>query len=146
MQQMENRICEKMIQFMQENSPSHFLAAQAKKKAQLMFHQKPDTAEDCKDEYDRGLSIPPRHTTAAHKLLMWPSIKALLHPKTCNEDYVMDLEQGRNPIRVYGQGEGDDTSNVAQQGRQQSPSMPNVSSHSTPNCDKGSLPAGYYQP
>ena len=139
---MEDRICKQVIQFMQENSLSHFLAAQAKKKAHLIFPQNPDTAEDRKDEYDRGLSIPPRHTTAAHKLLMWPSIKALLHPKTCNEDYVMDLEQGRNPIQVYGQGEGDDTSKVVQQGQQQSPSMANVPSHPTPNWDQGSLLAG----
>ena len=135
MQKMEDRICKQVIQFMQENSLSHFLAAQAEKKAHLISPQNPDTAEDRKDEYDRGLSIPLRHTTAAHKLLMWPSIKALLHPKMCNEDYVMDLEQGRNPIQVYGQGEGDDTSKIVQQGQQQSPSMANLSSHPTPIWD-----------
>jgi hypothetical protein len=51
------------------------------------------------------LSIPVGHTTAAHKLLMWPSIKRLLDLKQCDEDYVMRLEEERGLISVYGQGE-----------------------------------------
>jgi hypothetical protein len=51
------------------------------------------------------LSIPVDHTTAAHKLLMWPSIKRLLHPATYDEDYVMRLEDRRRLIGIYGQGE-----------------------------------------
>lgn len=51
------------------------------------------------------LSIPVEHTTAAHKLLMWPSIKRLLHPHDYGEDYVMKLEEERGLITVFGQGE-----------------------------------------
>ncbi|KAI1829218.1 transcriptional regulator family: Fungal Specific TF [Penicillium roqueforti] len=61
-----------------------------------MFHQK---------EAEGELSIPVEHTTAAHKLLMWPSIKRLLHPQIYDEDYVMQLEEERGLISIYGQGE-----------------------------------------
>ncbi|PYH63207.1 putative C6 finger domain protein [Aspergillus vadensis CBS 113365] len=59
---------------------------------------------------DGDLSIPVEHTTAAHKLLSWPSIKALLEPREYDEDYVMKLEEERGLILVYGRGEGHDTS------------------------------------
>lgn len=109
--------------------------------------QKIDAAEGVeeglKDEDDGELSIPVEHTTAAHKLLMWPSIKALLYPKEYDEDYVMKLEEGRGLIRVYGRGEGDDTSEGVQPGQQPSQvSMPHASSHSTPTWDEGYPPAG----
>ncbi|CAG7952149.1 unnamed protein product [Penicillium salamii] len=57
------------------------------------------------DEPEGELSIPVEHTTAAHKLLMWPSIKKLLIPKEYDEDYVMRLEEERGLISIYGQGE-----------------------------------------
>lgn len=108
--------------------------------------QKIDAAEGMeeglKDEDDGELSIPVEHTTAAHKLLMWPSIKSLLYPKEYDEDYVMKLEEGRGLIRVYGRGEGDDTSEGIQPGQQQPSSMPNISAHSTPNWDESYPPAG----
>ncbi|PGH06673.1 hypothetical protein AJ79_06457 [Helicocarpus griseus UAMH5409] len=67
--------------------------------------------DELKDESttrDTGeLSIPIEHTTAAHKLLQWPSIQKLL-PEKIDEDYVMHLEESRGPLRLYGQGEGDD--------------------------------------
>ncbi|OQD71222.1 hypothetical protein PENPOL_c001G07584 [Penicillium polonicum] len=56
-------------------------------------------------EAEGELSIPVEHTTAAHKLLMWPSIKRLLHPAEYDEDYVMRLEEERGLISIYGQGE-----------------------------------------
>ncbi|PYH95408.1 C6 finger domain protein [Aspergillus ellipticus CBS 707.79] len=59
---------------------------------------------------DGELSIPVEHTTAAHKLLAWPSIKSLLEPREYDEDYVMKLEEERGLILVYGRGEGHDTS------------------------------------
>ncbi|KAB8253919.1 C6 finger domain protein [Aspergillus pseudonomiae] len=59
---------------------------------------------------DGELSIPVEHTTAAQKLLLWPSIRNLLRPRECDEDYVMELEKKRGLIRVYGRGEGDETS------------------------------------
>lgn len=123
--------------------------------------QKIDAAEGVeeglKDEDDGELSIPVEHTTAAHKLLMWPSIKSLLYPKEYDEDYVMKLEEGRGLIRVYGRGEGDDTSEglqPAQQQQQQLPpppaaaatssqvAMQHASSHSTPTWDEGYPPSG----
>lgn len=61
---------------------------------------------------DGELSIPIEHTTAAHKLLLWPSIQKLLGGKW-GDDYVMTLEERRGLIRVYGQGEGDDRSDSA---------------------------------
>jgi hypothetical protein len=60
---------------------------------------------------EEGLLIPVEHTAAAHKLLMWPSIKQLLSYEY-DEDYVMRLEEGRGLISIYGQGEistADDT-------------------------------------
>ncbi|EEH07746.1 C6 zinc finger domain-containing protein [Histoplasma capsulatum G186AR] len=61
-------------------------------------------------DLDAGeLSIPIEHTTAAHKLLLWPSIQKLL-PERIDADYVMQLEENRGPLRLYGRGEGDDSS------------------------------------
>ncbi|KAJ5848937.1 hypothetical protein N7534_008255 [Penicillium rubens] len=56
-------------------------------------------------EAEGELSIPVEHTTAAHKLLMWPSIKRLIHPERYDEDYVMRLEEEHGLISIYGQGE-----------------------------------------
>lgn len=64
---------------------------------------------------DEGeLSIPVEHTTVAHKLLMWPSIKRLLDPKRYEEDYVMQLEEERGPVSVYGQGKTSYPANSSQ--------------------------------
>lgn len=69
-------------------------------------------SEILKDEDDRELSIPVEHTTVAHKLLLWPSIRQLF-TKEIDEDYVMTLEQDRGLIRVYGHSKGDDQSNAS---------------------------------
>lgn len=53
-------------------------------------------------ESEAELSIPVDHSTAAHKLLRWPSIKRLLHPAEYDEDYVMQLEEERGLISIYG--------------------------------------------
>ncbi|ODM21094.1 hypothetical protein SI65_04147 [Aspergillus cristatus] len=113
------------------------------KNTSFVVNQDIDAAEGVKEglkDDDRELSIPVEHTPAAHKLLMWPSVKALLYPMEYDEDYVINLEKDRSMVRVYGQGEGDDTNEGAQQ--RQQPSMPNMSSHSTPDLDEGSPPAG----
>lgn len=57
---------------------------------------------------DGELSIPIEHTTAAHKLLRWPSIQHFVHPITRNEHYVMEGEYRRGLLRVWGRGEGGD--------------------------------------
>ncbi|GFF44604.1 C6 finger domain protein, putative [Aspergillus udagawae] len=61
------------------------------------------------ERVDGGLSMPVEHSTAAHKLLSWPSIRYLLYPLEYDEDYVMKLEEQHGLIRAYGRGEGDDT-------------------------------------
>ncbi|KAI9787488.1 MAG: hypothetical protein M1839_000017 [Geoglossum umbratile] len=70
-----------------------------------------DIATDEQDKDSEGpgeLSIPMEHTTAAHKLLRWPSIKAFISKITDNEDYVMEAEENRGLLRLYGRGEGID--------------------------------------
>ncbi|KAI9883923.1 MAG: hypothetical protein M1823_004293 [Watsoniomyces obsoletus] len=57
---------------------------------------------------DGELSIPLEHTTAAHKLLRWPSIQQFVHPITKNEHYVMQGEERRGLLRLWGRGEGGD--------------------------------------
>lgn len=52
-------------------------------------------------------SLPAKHTTAAQNLVLWPSIKALI-PPGITPSYVMDEEQGRGLLRLYGCGEGED--------------------------------------
>lgn len=79
--------------------------------ASSFFAQQPPLApsvsfdESLRSDNEGELSIPVEHTTAAHKLLLWPSIKRLLHPHDYDEDYVMRLEEERGLISVYGQGE-----------------------------------------
>lgn len=79
------------------------------------------------------LSIPVEHAMAAQRLLMWPSIKALLYPKEYDEDYVMKLEESRGLIRVYGRGEGDESSEGTQQGQTY---IYSASAQSLSNADK----------
>jgi hypothetical protein len=52
-----------------------------------------------------GLSIPVEHTTAAHKLLCWPSISQLLQPHRYDDDYVMKLEETRTFMPIHGRGD-----------------------------------------
>ncbi|KAJ5316086.1 hypothetical protein N7476_006393 [Penicillium atrosanguineum] len=70
--------------------------------------------DDVKNDNEGELSIPVEHTTAAHKLLMWPSIKRLIVPHEYDEDYVMRLEEERGLISVYGQGEISSTADDTQ--------------------------------
>lgn len=51
------------------------------------------------------------HTTGAHRLLSWPSIRAAFSKSTTSSlsgDYVMKYEERRGLMRVYGRGEGHD--------------------------------------
>ena len=69
-----------------------------------------------------AINVPVEHTTAAHRLLAWPSIKKLVHSHkqlrslAANEDYVMRLEEASGVLRVYGRGEGKDKNDGAQPG------------------------------
>ncbi|CUS09213.1 unnamed protein product [Tuber aestivum] len=62
-------------------------------------------------EGDEQLTIPVQHTTAAHKLMGWPSIQKNIDDEfLANEGYVMKAEEKRGPLRVYGRGESLDSS------------------------------------
>ena len=63
----------------------------------------PDNNEEDKMDF----SMPSKHTTAAHNLLNWPSIKALI-PSNVKPSFVMDTESERGLLRFYGCGEGED--------------------------------------
>jgi len=54
-------------------------------------------------------SIAIDHTTGAHRLLRWPTIKALLKHRMISEDYVMETEERKGLLRLYGRGQGRDT-------------------------------------
>ena len=54
-------------------------------------------------------SIAVDHTTGAHRLLRWPTIKSLLKRRPLSEDYVMEMEERKGLIRLYGRGQGRDT-------------------------------------
>ena len=53
------------------------------------------------------------HTTGAHRLLGWPSIRALFAQseflRNIDDSYVMHLEEDMGVLRVYGRGQGRDT-------------------------------------
>jgi hypothetical protein len=57
------------------------------------------------NQEDGELSVPQNHTTAAHKLLNWKSIRNLLD-RDIHPDYVLRNERKRGLIRIYGCGEG----------------------------------------
>ncbi|KAI9758858.1 MAG: hypothetical protein M1840_003741 [Geoglossum simile] len=93
-----------------------------------------DIATDEQDKDSEGLgelSIPMEHTTAAHKLLRWPSIKAFISKITDNEDYVMEAEENRGLLRLYGGGEGIDRGD---EGR-----LRESTDAGSPDADDGSL-------
>lgn len=138
LQQMEDRLEERItrlqsIQVEQSSQLSRLLTAKAQTREKQVID------DSFKDDEDGEPSIPVEHTTAAHKLLTWPSIRALLYPKEYDENYVMKIEGARGLIRVYGRGEGNDMSTFTRQG--QTP-MSYMSSHSTPSWDKDYIPAG----
>ena len=73
------------------------------------------------------------HTTAAHRLLCWPSIRAAFsksNTRLLSDDYVMKLEERKGVLRVYGRGEGQD----AGDGGHPSP----TGSTASPRSDEGS--------
>lgn len=85
------------------------------------------------------LSIPIEHTTAAQKLLRWPSIQELFsrNQTSYDENYVMELEETRGLLRVYGRGEGADLGDGGQPG----PSSPAPSVNSVKSEDQAFSPS-----
>ena len=55
-------------------------------------------------------SMPPKHTTAVHNLMDWPSVRALI-PQNQSTTYVMDAECHRGLLRLYGCSEDEDKGN-----------------------------------
>ncbi|KAK2811343.1 hypothetical protein FQN50_002220 [Emmonsiellopsis sp. PD_5] len=94
-----------------KTSPEEYDISDLQRDADLGMDEDPQSLDDLKRDSPtldtRELSIPIEHTTAAHKLLLWPSIQKLL-PEKIDDDYVMQLEESRGSLRPYGQGEGDD--------------------------------------
>lgn len=77
-------------------------------------------------QHQPDMPVTIEHTTAAHRLLRWPSVKALVSKSKSNlsEDYVMALEEKKGVLRVYGRGEGQDKGDGGH------PSSPSASSTS----------------
>ncbi|KAI9710171.1 MAG: hypothetical protein M1812_007502 [Candelaria pacifica] len=104
--------------------------------------------DDVKHEYESPppeliveageLSIPIKHTTAAQKLLWWPSIQDLINGIKVDKNYVMDGEETRGILRLYGKGEGCDVKDEDQSRMSNSPSNPSESDD-TPSCQASSL-------
>lgn len=84
------------------------------------------------------------HTTAAHRLLRWPSIRAVISKsKTAaswSEDYVMKLEEKKGVLRVYGRGEGSDAGDG---GYPSSPSSSTTSTRSDESAEARSPPSTF---
>lgn len=91
------------------------------------------------------INVPVEHTTAAHRLLSWSSVKRLLgHQRTANghslnEDYVMHFEEERGVLRVYGCGEGRDSGDGGQPGAE---SPPNQGSSGQVSTQSSGSPSG----
>lgn len=92
-----------------------------------------------------SINVPVEHTTAAHRLLAWPSIRKLfsshrdLKHLAANDDYVMKLEEASGVLRVYGRGEGKDKADGAQSGPQSPP--PSAASVRSDEPSEGQSPA-----
>ncbi|KKK19745.1 hypothetical protein AOCH_006820 [Aspergillus ochraceoroseus] len=110
-----NKELQKLFPFLKSDAPEVPQEPEIKEQTAPAGVQKIDITNPLEQQLlqtgeDGELSIPVEHTTAAHKLLGWPSIKSLLLPYLYDEDYVMKLEEERGLIRLYGRGEGDDSS------------------------------------
>ena len=62
-------------------------------------------------------SIAVDHTTGVHRLLQWETIKAMVvTPKLARENYVMEMEEKKGLLRVYGRGQGRDMDDGGNEG------------------------------
>jgi Fungal Zn(2)-Cys(6) binuclear cluster domain len=66
----------------------------------------PNPVEAVNVDSEEMNSLPHSHTTAAQNLLLWPSIKEF--GLESDPDYVMNEEESRGLLRLYGRGEGHD--------------------------------------
>ena len=82
-------------------------------------------------------SIAVDHTTGAHRLLRWPTIKALLKHRPVSEDYVLETEEKKGLLRLYGRGQGRDLFDGGMGG----PTSPATSASSGRSDDTSRSPA-----
>lgn len=84
-------------------------------------------------------SIVVDHMVGAHRLLGWPTIKTLLKnlKKPISQDYVMEMEEKKGLLRLYGRGQGRDTYDGAIPG----PASPATSTPSIRSDDTSRSPA-----
>ena len=87
----------------EDSHPQPAVYPQSQQSQSFSSAAKADPQDDAVYEF----ALPPKHTTAAHNLLSWPLIKALI-PKNIPMSYVMDTESERGLLRLYGCGEGED--------------------------------------
>jgi len=109
----------------EQKTAPYVLSQQAKNREQRTVDTSPSeshittnidsTGGDAGLLHDSGsevIPIPIEHSTAAHRLLRWPSISALVKQsklvRQVREDYVMKHEELKGVLRVYGRGEGKD--------------------------------------
>ena len=70
-------------------------------------------------EDGRHVAISIEHATAAHRLLHWPSIHDIVHKSklirqiSLGPDYVMMMEQDKGVLRLYGRGQGRESTSDA---------------------------------
>lgn len=70
-------------------------------------------------EDGRHVAISIEHATAAHRLLNWPSIHDIVHKSkfirqiSLQPDYVMSMEQDKGVLRLYGRGQGRESTSDA---------------------------------
>lgn len=99
------------------------------------------SSEPTKEPKEKKPSI--EHATAAHKLLRWPQIAALVRRSSAltqlaaNDDYVMRLEEDKGVLRIFGKGQGRDTGDGGEPGPH-SPAPSNASKGSDDSTDSGS--------
>ena len=78
---------------------------------------------DTIEETSAGVSIHIDHTTGAHRLFKWKLIADLLSGthRPINENYVMEYEERKGLLRIYGKGQGVDRYDGAQNANPSSP-------------------------
>lgn len=83
----------------------------------------------------RHVAISIEHATAAHRLLQWPSIHEIVHKSkyirqiSLAADYVMSMEQDKGVLRLYGRGQGRESTSDAYG----SPSSANLQGGNSPS-------------
>jgi Fungal Zn(2)-Cys(6) binuclear cluster domain len=114
------------------NQPSHILLADSQQSITAPAPAPPLTTVN--NDAEAANALPHSHSTAAQNLLLWPYIMKL--GVQSNPDYVMELEEQRGILRLYGRGEGHDKMDGSQ-----GPASPADSSSSSRAEDSPSPPA-----